>query len=52
MSHNHSQSQASTSGPVQGPGPAATLALDDKMLGLSDDEDEDYPNVRELRNLR
>jgi hypothetical protein len=52
MSHNHSQSQASNGGPVQGPGPAVTPALDDEMLGPSDDEDEDHPNVRELRNLR
>ena len=53
MSHNHSQSQASTGGPVQGPGPAPTPALDDEMLTPSDEEDDDDAhNLRELRNLR
>ncbi|KAI1676020.1 Retrotrans-gag domain containing protein [Pyrenophora tritici-repentis] len=54
MSHNHSQSQASTGGPVQGPGPAPNPALDDEMLTPSDDEevDEDAHHLRELRNLR
>ncbi|KAI1676271.1 Retrotrans-gag domain containing protein [Pyrenophora tritici-repentis] len=54
MSHNHSQSQASTGGPVQGPGPVPNSAIDDEMLTPSDDEevDEDAHHLRELRNLR
>ncbi|EOA86091.1 uncharacterized protein SETTUDRAFT_28783 [Exserohilum turcica Et28A] len=53
MSHNHSQSQASAGGPVQGPGPVPQPALDDEMLTPSDDEDDDDArNLRELRNLR
>ena len=52
MSHNHSQSQASTGGPVQGPGPEPNPALDDEMLTPSDDE-EDIENPREVvHNLR
>ena len=54
MSHNHSQSQASTGGLVQGPGSGPNLAIDDEMLTPSDDEevDEDAHHLRELRNLR
>ncbi|EOA89666.1 uncharacterized protein SETTUDRAFT_25997 [Exserohilum turcica Et28A] len=48
MSHNHSQSQASTGGPVQGPGPEPNPALDDEMLTPSDDE-EDIENPREVK---
>ncbi|KAH7557890.1 reverse transcriptase [Bipolaris maydis] len=48
MSHNHSQSQASAGGPVQGPGPMPNPAIDDEMLTPSDDEEETMDNPRQM----
>ncbi|KAH7562940.1 reverse transcriptase [Bipolaris maydis] len=48
MSHNHSQSQASAGGPVQGPGPVPNPAIDDEMLTPSDDEEETMDNPRQM----
>ncbi|KAH7551035.1 reverse transcriptase [Bipolaris maydis] len=51
MSHNHSQSQASAGGPVQGPGPMPNPAIDDEMLTPSDDEEETMDNPRQMAEI-